>query len=292
MGYAKINNLYKDQRILLFRECWAMEKVHGTSAHVRYRKSDDNLMFFSGGASHTEFEALFDKEALRAKFLELGHEDVTVFGEAYGGKMQGMKDTYGPKLMFIAFDVKIGDNFLSVPDMDGVATALGFEVVPYEKVSTDTEAVNTVRDKPSRVAERRGCGTDKTSEGVVLRPLIECRFNDGERICAKHKTAGFEERRKTPKVSVDKLEVLAEANAVADEWVTEMRLTHVLDKLQPDGKVLELRDIPTVTSAMVADVYAEAAGEIVESKDVERAIKQKTAGMFKARVMEVKRVNN
>lgn len=287
MGYAKINNLYKDQRILLFRECWALEKVHGTSAHVRYRKSDDNLMFFSGGASHTEFEALFDKDALRAKFLELGHEDVTVFGEAYGGKMQGMKDTYGPKLLFIAFDVKIGDNFLSVPDMDNVATALGFEVVPYEKVSTDTEAVNAVRDKPSRVAERRGCGTDKTSEGVVLRPPIECAFG-GERICAKHKTAGFEERRKTPKVSRDKLEVLSEASAIADEWVTDMRLTHVLDKLQPDGKVLELRDIPAITNAMVADVYTEAAGEIVESKDVERAIKTKAASLFKRRVMEMR----
>lgn len=29
MGYAHINNAYRDSRILMFKECWAMEKVHG-----------------------------------------------------------------------------------------------------------------------------------------------------------------------------------------------------------------------------------------------------------------------
>lgn len=33
MGYLHIDNLYKNRDILLFRECWALEKVHGTSAH-------------------------------------------------------------------------------------------------------------------------------------------------------------------------------------------------------------------------------------------------------------------
>ena len=36
MGYAHIENLYKNQTILLFRRCWALEKVHGTSAHITY----------------------------------------------------------------------------------------------------------------------------------------------------------------------------------------------------------------------------------------------------------------
>lgn len=29
MGYLKINNLYKEQTILLFKECYALEKIHG-----------------------------------------------------------------------------------------------------------------------------------------------------------------------------------------------------------------------------------------------------------------------
>ena len=34
MGYRHIDNLYKNQDILLFRECFALEKIHGTSANV------------------------------------------------------------------------------------------------------------------------------------------------------------------------------------------------------------------------------------------------------------------
>ena len=30
MGYMHIDNLYKDQRILQFKECYALEKIHGT----------------------------------------------------------------------------------------------------------------------------------------------------------------------------------------------------------------------------------------------------------------------
>lgn len=30
MSYLHIPNLYKDQTILLLRECFALEKVHGT----------------------------------------------------------------------------------------------------------------------------------------------------------------------------------------------------------------------------------------------------------------------
>ena len=39
MGYRHIDNLYKDQRILLFRECFALEKIHGTSAHVSWTEA-------------------------------------------------------------------------------------------------------------------------------------------------------------------------------------------------------------------------------------------------------------
>ena len=39
MGYRHIENLYRPraQTILLFRECYALEKIHGTSAHVAWR---------------------------------------------------------------------------------------------------------------------------------------------------------------------------------------------------------------------------------------------------------------
>ena len=51
MGYLHIDNLYKNQDILMFKECYAMEKIHGTSAHVSFKAVPDQqatVGFFSG----------------------------------------------------------------------------------------------------------------------------------------------------------------------------------------------------------------------------------------------------
>lgn len=34
MGYMHIDNLYKDARVLSFKHVYALEKIHGTSAHI------------------------------------------------------------------------------------------------------------------------------------------------------------------------------------------------------------------------------------------------------------------
>lgn len=285
MGYMHIENLYRPdaQRILAFREVYALEKVHGTSAHVSWQSDRiEPLLFFSGGESHDQFVGLFDRAPLADAFRAVGHAQVVVFGEAYGGKQQGMSATYGKDLHFIAFDVKVGEAWLSVPDAEQVATALGIEFVPWAKVSTDLAALDAERDRDSIVAERRGVGPGKKREGVVLRPPFEVRLNNGDRLIAKHKRPDFSERATPPKVDDPaKLVVLAAAQAIADEWVTPMRLTHVLDKL-PDAT--DMRAVPQVIAAMVADVYREGSGEIVESREATAAIGKRTAALFKERL--------
>lgn len=288
MGYLHIDNLYKSQDVLRFKECYVLEKVHGTSAHFKWTRSDNpawkggQLTFFSGGESHSNFVALFDQDALKEKLAALGAMTVTVYGEAYGGKCQGMKDTYGDRLRFIVFDIQLDDvNWLDVPTMDKVATDMGLEVVPWDLVSTDLEVLNTHRDAFSIVAQRRGC-PDKFREGVVLRPPIEVVRPTGERIIAKHKTEKFNERATPQKVVTgDKLAVLEQATAIADEWVTPMRLTHVLDKL-PQG--LGPEGTKQVIDAMVEDVVREAKGEIVDSKEARAAIGKRAAALFKERL--------
>ena len=302
MGYEHITNLYKDQRILLFRECWALEKVHGTSAHIGWgyapngetmvTKPEHPLRFFSGGESHERFVKLFDQEKLKSVFPTLGHEKLAVYGEAYGGKQQGMKHSYGEELRFIVFDVAVlkdgAQVWLSVPDAVQVVEALGLEFVPYEKVSTDLAVLDAIRDRPSEVAVRRGCGAGKPREGVVLRPLVEFTGNWG-RVIAKHKQAAFDERSTPPKVvDPEKLKVLEEANAIAAEWVTPMRMTHVLDKLKAAGvDITEMSATAKIIPAMIEDVLREAKGEIVESKDAKSAIGKLAAQLFKERVTKV-----
>lgn len=278
MGYMHIDNLYKNQTILLFKECFALEKIHGTSAYISWKKAA--LRFFSGGEKHTDFIKIFDEAKLTGCFSQLGMNEVVIFGEAYGGKCQGMSGTYGKELRFVVFDVKIGDTWLNVTNAHNVASKLGLEFVDYARVPATMEAIDAERDRPSTQAVRNGCGDDKIREGVILRPLIEIRDNRGERIIAKHKRDEFRET-KTPRPLLDpeKAAALTTAKAVAEEWVTDMRLAHVLDKIPEDGRAIE--NMRHIIFTMIEDVYREGAGEIVESKELSAAIGARTAQLFK-----------
>lgn len=276
MGYMHIDNLYKNQDILLFKECYALEKIHGTSAHVSWTNSD--VGFFSGGEKHENFVALFDKSFIRTVFNSLFMDKVIVYGEAYGGKQQGMKKTYGDSLKFIAFDVRVGNSWLSVPQAEEIVKKLGLEFVDYVKIPTTLEALDFEKNKDSVQAIRNGVGKGKLREGVVLRPLIEVIKNNGSRIISKYKRDEFRETA-TPRVlSVEELAVLDDAEKITNEWVTAERLRHVLQKFPEDVNVEATGD---VIRAMIDDVCREASGEIVESKKAKSAIAKKTAFMFK-----------
>jgi len=280
MGYLHIDNLYKNQDILLFKECYALEKIHGTSANIKWK--DDKIIFFSGGSKYESFKKIFDISFLEKKFKELFEGiDVTIFGESYGGKCQGMSETYGKEMKFIVFDVKIDENWLNVPNAEEVTKKLNLEFVDYVKIKTDLKLLDAERGKESTQAIRNGCGEGKLREGVVLRPLIEVMKNNGGRIIVKHKRAEFIETRTKREVNPGQLKILEEAKAIAEEWVTPMRLNHVLDKL---GNPTEIEKIGVVIKAMIEDVTREAKGEIKESKQSMQFIGKKTAELYKRRL--------
>ena len=285
MGYMKIENLYRNNDIMLFKECYALEKVHGTSAHIQW--SNGNLSFYSGGEKHENFVALFDQDKLIEEFRKHEYSDdcvVRIHGEAYGGKQQGMSKSYGPTLHFIAFDVRIGSNWLDVPKAEEYCFKFGIEFIPYEKVPTTVEALNAERDRDSIVAIRRGMGTGHIREGVILRPPVEVKLNSGSRIISKHKRDEFRET-SSPRditISPEKLAVLKNAQAIADEWCVPMRLEHVLDRMKAKENIEpDMTVMGKIIARMVEDIYTEAKGEIVENREVERAIGKKTVALFK-----------
>jgi hypothetical protein len=272
MGYMHIDNLYKAQDIMMFRECYALEKIHGTSAHIGWKCVEKKVYFFSGGESHEKFSALFDVEKLEEQFK--GMPDTVVYGEAYGGKCQGMSGTYGKELKFVVFDVKINEMWLAVPNAEDFAVnTLGLEFVDYVKIPTELAAMDGERDKPSVQAVRNGIEEPRKREGVVLRPLVELTKNNGDRIIVKHKGDDFKETKTKREMDPEKLKVLEDAKEVADEWVTPMRINHVLDKIE-NPAMEKMREI---IAAMTEDVKREGEGEIVWSPAVEKAIGKATA---------------
>ena len=280
MAYQHIDNLYKNQDILLFTECYAMEKIHGTSAHISYNNNE--VRFFAGGGNYDNFVALFNIEDLKKRFDEviIGNETVIVYGESYGGKQQGMSAVYGKEGKFVAFEVKIGDAWLNVPKAAQIVLGLGLEFVYYNRISTNMSAIDAERDALSVQAKRNGTG-EHPREGIVLRPIEEVIKNNGNRIIAKHKTDAYSEIKTPREVSPEKLRVIEEARAIADEWVTPMRLEHIISG---NGLELSMENIGKVIPLMIEDIIREAEGEIVDSSDARKEIGRQTALLIKRRL--------
>jgi len=274
----------------MFKRCYAMEKIHGTSAHLTFKPQEKlpnlQLTFFSGGEPYAKFVKLFDFDKLLAAFKDLGipvDRNITVYGEAYGGSQQAMSHTYGKDLKFAVFDVQIGDCWLNVPNAEQITKKLGLEFVSYTEIPTDLAAIDAARDAESVQAIRNGVGPGKKMEGVVLRPLMEMTLNNGNRVISKHKRDDFAEV-KSPRPVVDpsQLKVLSDAQAVADEWVTNGRLKNILSHLDEDKR--DISNAGNIIKLMIADVNREAAGEIVSSKAVDKAIGKKCVDLLKAQM--------
>ena len=103
---------------------------------------------------------------------------------------------------------------------------------------------------------------------------------NGKRIIAKHKNPDFQETKTKRVLSGDALEVLTEAEAIADEYVVGNRIQHVLDGF-PDFKIEQMGD---AIKAVVEDIRFEAGEEIVFSKEARVAISKKAAKLLKQRL--------
>ena len=49
----KISNLYRSTDILIFKQCYAMEKIHGSSSHLSWKEGQ--LYLFPGGEKLEKF---------------------------------------------------------------------------------------------------------------------------------------------------------------------------------------------------------------------------------------------
>lgn len=292
MGYFKhMDNLYRNPDALTLPEgeCYAMEKLDGTSSHIKWK--DGKVHFFSGGSKFETFKELFDEEALTKFFSGLEGScggtkfEVVIYGEAYGAKVQGLPHRYGDKLKFVAFEVNVNGTWMNVPLAKDFVLRAGLEFVHYVKIPCTEAAFNTERDKPSTQAQRNGMG-EQLSEGIIIRPLTERYREDGTRCIWKHKQDRVREMKTPRSLDPDKNKMLEDARAIAEEFVVEERLRHVMDSLATSyGKTVEdlkIEDTPALIAEMVNDVNEECAGEFVRTKETDRAISKRAAVLFHA----------
>jgi len=277
LSYYKIENLYRNPDALTLpeKECYAMEKVDGTSSHLAFK--DGTVRFYSGGSKFEVFKAIFDETKLRNSFLALEIPEIVIYGEAYGAKVQGLPHRYGNELRFVAFEVKAGNAWLDVPRAHGVVAFLGLEFVHYAKVPCTEEALNAERDKPSTQAVRNGMG-EQLSEGIIIRPLTERYREDGTRCIWKHKQDRVREMKTPRSLDPDKNKVLEDARAIAEEFVVESRIHNARSNFLHGDWCIE--NTSKVIDYIVNDVIAECRGEFVDTKETRKALAKRAAKLF------------
>lgn len=205
--YPKIPNVYKreehgNNRLLIgeysseelefLADCdweWT-EKVDGTNIRIMW---DGHRVTIGGRTDRAQIPAhlyarlteLFLGENKEELFEQrFGEQEVILFGEGFGEKIQTGGGLYGPA-DFILFDVKIGDWWLRRCDVEDIASVFGIRVVPIVGHGTLPEVVEYIKTIPhSRLR-------DAAMEGIVARPLVEMRARNGSRIIVKVKCRDF-----------------------------------------------------------------------------------------------------
>jgi hypothetical protein len=112
-------------------------------------------------------------------------------------------------------------------------------------------------------------------------------LKNGKRLISKHKRAEFCETKTAKPVDEQRVAEKIGAAAAAEDWVTEIRLDHVLDKLRASGCPCLITNTVDVVKAMREDVERESGGVIVWSKEIEKAVCQKAREMFVTRMKKI-----
>ena len=141
--------------------------------------------------------------------IEMWMEDhklnqVTLYGEGYGPKIQKGGGNYREDASFVLFDVKIGDFWLDRENVNDVAEKLGIDAVPVIGKGTLWDAISIVKGQPPasfpfKVHNGTWNGRDGMksqwgdfeAEGIVARPTVPLFTRQGHRIITKIKGVDF-----------------------------------------------------------------------------------------------------
>lgn len=191
-----IEGKWRNPFIEFLKDCqWeCTEKIDGTNIGVVW---DGHKVSFQGRTEKAvipkgvqefldkTFGGIENEELFEQMF---GEEQVILFGEGYGNKIQKVGSEYREDNSFILFDVyKVEkDMWLDRSAVNSIATAFGIDNVPVIMTSNLQEAIDYVKTKPQSTI-----GT-APMEGLVCRPKLDIRDSRGNRTIVKIKVCDFE----------------------------------------------------------------------------------------------------
>lgn len=175
------------------------EKIDGTNIRIEYKKwmHDDGYevedFTVKGRTENAQIpphllrhlQATFTVEKIKAVFPDCNN--VVLFGEGYGPKIQSCGSLYASEAGFVLFDVVIGPWILKFDDVKELAGKLGIPHVPDLGVMTTQEVDDYVRSSPTSLFSKN----KQIMEGVVCTPEPVMLFRDGRPIKMKVKCKDF-----------------------------------------------------------------------------------------------------
>lgn len=178
----------------------ATEKVDGTNVRVIYPNEQGGITVRGKTDRATLHPHLieavhrsFNLDVLREKCASATVDEPIIFyGEGYGAGIQKVGVAYRADKAFVLFDVRVGFWWLRRGDVNGLAGALGCEVVPWVKRGPLSALIDFVSTKPSSSVALANGRAGVPMEGVVCRPYgCELLSRNGERLIAKIKAVDF-----------------------------------------------------------------------------------------------------
>lgn len=277
MSYIPIVDLYKNKYVLMFKEVYSLEKIHGTSTKITWNSKENKLTFFSGGEEYEKFVNLFSKDLIEKFKNHYPLNSLVIHGECYGEKQMGMSEVYGDELKFIAFDVMFDDKWINVPQANKVAKKLDMEFVHWDRITSDIPTLTEYRNKPSEQAKRNGMGV-KYGEGIIIRPLEEMNLSNGKRIIAKYKRDEYRETNRVRNISEESLNLISDSEEIAKDWVTWNRIISVCNKNSINPNLAHIKEI---IELVYNDIIKEGNEEIVATKELRKFIGNEIFNLLK-----------
>jgi hypothetical protein len=274
--YPSIVLLEKRPEIFAVKEIVVTEKLHGSNFRVHFplgmqslsdvhygsRDVEDHEPAFPLGNAKRWFE---HNPNLLSTMWEViksyGFSDATVFGEAYGPgiKAKGVKYTDGTQMLFRAFDIMVGANFVTWDLFCEVTEKMGLpRVHEVWRGEPSQGALDALLGKPSTEGRLNGIeDPDNLAEGIVIRtnPLFRNVF--GEWLIAKHKYGKFAEKTTVPEIKLPRQS--SSADLFAATYVTEGRVRNAIGRLCDRGVHLKKKmiDMPILLPEIAADLRKE-----------------------------------
>lgn len=201
--YHKINSLFKrDTKGKIIENAWSLpefeylkdniwvfsEKVDGTNCRIDW---DKEKLRFGGRTENSQMpiylleklQELFPIEKFRTLYPDI---PMTLYGEGYGAKIQKGGGNYkSDGVSFVLFDILVDKWWLQRHNLEDIASKLEIEVIPIIGEGTLESAISIIK---KGLLSKWG---NFKAEGLVLKPKIELKNRNGNRIITKVKHGDF-----------------------------------------------------------------------------------------------------